>query len=97
MTRTVHRGAEADLTEAFRFYRREGGSGLAARFLKEIERVARLLEQYPGLGTPTNADRRSYPIGDFPYSIIYKIDQEGIRILVVRHQNRDPEYGDDRG
>ena len=97
MTRSLHRGAEADLTEAFRFYRREGGNGLAARFLKEIERVAKLLEEYPGLGTPTSNDRKSYPVSDFPYSIIYKVDPDGIRILVVRHQHRDPGYGDDRG
>ena len=96
MTRSIHRQAEADLTEAFRFYRREGGRGVAARFLKEFERVAALLEQHQGLGTPTEAGRKSYPLVDFPYSIIYREYQEGIRILVVRHQNRDPEYGEDR-
>jgi len=41
---TLHRGAEQDLTEAFRFYRREGGSGLARRFLDEFERVMLLLQ-----------------------------------------------------
>lgn len=96
MTRSIHRLAEGDLSEAFRFYRREGGKGIAARFLSEFERIARLLEQHPGLGTPTEGGRRVHPLVGFPYSIIYREDQEGIRILVVRHQHRDPEFGKGR-
>jgi plasmid stabilization system protein ParE len=40
---SLHRGAEQDLTEAFRFYRREAGDGLARRFLDEFERVMKAL------------------------------------------------------
>ena len=94
MTRTIHRAAEADLTEAFRFYKREAGNEVAARFLAEFERVARLLEREPGLGTPTNGGRRSYPLFHFPYSILYREGDNGIRILVVRHQHRDPVHGE---
>lgn len=96
MTRSIHRQADADLTEAFRFYKREGGNGVAARFLKEFERVAALLEEYPGFGTPTEDGCRVYPLVDFPYSVIYRQDDGGIRVLVLRHQNRDPEYGEGR-
>ena len=55
MSYTLHRGAEADLAEAARFYRNEGGARLANRFI----------------------DGR-------------------LRILVIRHQRRDPAHGDDR-
>ena len=96
MTRSIHRQAEGDLTDAFRFYRREGGRGIAARFLNEFERTSRLLEQHPGLGTPTDEGRRVHPLVDFPYLIIYREDQDGVRILVVRHQHRDPEFGSGR-
>ena len=96
MTRSIHRGAEEDLTEAFRFYRREGGRGVASRFLTEFERIARLLEEQPGLGTPTNDGRRSFPLNHFPHSIIYREEEGGIRVLVVRHQSRDPEHGEVR-
>ncbi len=96
MTRSIHRGAEADLSDALRFYRREAGRRVATRFLAEFERVARLLEEQPGIGTPTQGGRRVCPMAHFPYSIIYRGDQGGIRILVVRHQHRDPDYGDSR-
>ena len=96
MSRSIHRLAAQDLADAVRFYKKEAGAGLARRFLDEFERVARLLEQYPGLGTPTNDGRQTHPLTDFPYSVIYRAGDNGIRILVVRHQNRDPAYGESR-
>jgi plasmid stabilization system protein ParE len=93
---SLHRGAEQDLTEAFRFYRREGGNGLARRFLDEFERIIKILEEFPDIGKPTGEDRRSFPLTGFPYSIIYRNVNAEIRVLVVRHQNRDPEHGEQR-
>ena len=69
MSYSLHRGAEQDLTEAFRFYRREGGNGLAHRFLDEFERVIKLLEEFPDIGKPTGGDRRSFPLTGFPVQL----------------------------
>ncbi len=96
MSYSLHRGAELDLLEAARFYRREGGARLAGRFLKEFERVAELLVEFPEIGTPTDDLRRVYPLQHFPYSVIYRPTSDHIRILVVRHQHRDPEHGESR-
>ncbi|MEO6277017.1 type II toxin-antitoxin system RelE/ParE family toxin [Roseateles sp.] len=75
MSRFFDPRAEAELAAAFRFYRREAGVQVAQRFLEEFERIARLIEHQPGLGTPTGDGRRSYPLHDFPYSVIYATDQ----------------------
>lgn len=96
MTYSFHREAEQDLTEAFRFYRREAGNELARRFLREFERLLSLLEEFPEMGTPTGENRRSFPLTGFPYSLIYRHVGPEIRVLVVRHQNRDPDYGERR-
>jgi plasmid stabilization system protein ParE len=96
VTRTVHREAEADLAAAVRHFKSEAGIGVAKRFLGEFERVARLLEDNPRLGTPAESGRRSFPLAVFPYTIIYRQTETGIRILVVRHQRRDPEFGAQR-
>lgn len=96
MSYSLHRGAEQDLTEAFRFYRREAGNGLARRFLDEFERVIKLFEEFPEIGKATGRDRRSFPLTGFPYSVIYRHVNAEIRVLVVRHQNRDPEHGEQR-
>ena len=96
MTYSLHGDAALDLAQAARFYRREGGRAVAGRFLDEFERIAELLIERPGIGTPTDDDRRWFPLTSFPYSVIYRPLDPGIRILVVRHQNRDPEHGDQR-
>ena len=96
MSYSLHRGAEQDLTDAFRFYKREAGTGVAKRFLVEFERVISLLQEFPEIGTPTNEHRRSYPLSGFPYSVIYRHVNADIRVLVVRHQSRNPDYGDPR-
>ena len=96
MSYSLHRGAEQDLTDAFRFYKREAGTGVAKRFLVEFERVISLLQELPEIGTPTNEHRRSYPLSGFPYSVIYRHVNADIRVLVVRHQSRNPDYGDPR-
>lgn len=92
MTYTLHPGAERDLAQAARFYRREAGRGVAARFVNEFERIAALLVADSGLGTPIDGDRRWFPLHGFPYSLIYRPMPGGVRILVVRHQHRDPEF-----
>jgi plasmid stabilization system protein ParE len=69
---------------------------LQNRFLDEFERVAELLVSNPNLGTTTGDQRRGFPLHGFPYSIIYRAVEGGMRILVVRHQHRDPEYGERR-
>lgn len=96
MNLSLHRGAEHDLTNAFRFYKREAGAGVARRFLDEFDRVTAVLVRYPELGTPTADGRRSYPMTGFPYSLIYRASSIELRVLVVRHQSRDPEHGDRR-
>ena len=63
---TLHPGAEWDLGQAARFYRKEAGRGVAQRFLEEFERVSALLVANPGLGIPTGGDRRWFPLHGFP-------------------------------
>lgn len=92
----MHRAAEDDLTAAFRYYKAEAGMALAGRFLNEFERVVRVLEANAGFGTPTHDGRRSFPLRGFPYSLIYRETSDGIRILVLRHQHRDPSVGEER-
>ncbi len=93
MTHTFHPDAELDIAEALDFYGTQAGPLVARRFLAELERVVELLDERPGFGTPASRGRRVYPLRTFPYSVVYRVSESGIRILVVRQQHRRPGYG----
>jgi len=93
VTYSLHPSAERDIAEALDFYTESAGPLVATRFLGEFERVAAALVEHPGFGIPTTKGRRTFPLRVFPYSVVYRALDSGIRILVVRHQRRKPGYG----
>lgn len=96
MNYALHFEAENDISNALDFYAKEAGVAVAERFLSEFERVANLLVRHPGFGTPAANGRRIFPLQVFPYSIVYRDSNDGILILVVRHQHRKPGFGNKR-
>ena len=96
MSVRLHPGAWQDLQDCAAFYEREASPAVAARFLSEFERTARLLALEPGIGTPRAQGRRGFPIAGFPYTVIYRPEADGIAILVVKHDRRRPSHGGDR-
>ena len=96
MTYSLHPGAEQDVADALDFYAEQADPLVAKRFLLEFERVAELLARHSGFGTMTAKGRRVFPLHVFPYSIVYRELETGIRIMVVRHQHRKPGFGGSR-
>ena len=93
---SLHPGAERDIADGIDFYVQQAGMAVAERFIVEFERVANLLVRHPGFGTPASNGRRVFPLQVFPYSVVYRALENDIRILVVRHQHRKPNYGGGR-
>lgn len=48
-----------------------------------------LLETSPFLGTQYEVDTRKLPLGDFPYTIYYRVKKKQIEILQIRHEKRN--------
>lgn len=93
---SLHPGAEKDIEAAAAFYEREGSAVLAARFVSEFKRVASLLIEHPGIGSPRPRGRRGCAMSVFPYTVIYRANADEIRVLVVKHDSRRPGYGGTR-
>lgn len=85
MTYSLHPEVEQDIADALDFYTEQAGLFVARRFLNEFERVAQLLVEHPGFGTPTTKGRRVFPMQIFPYSLVYRSVETSIRIIVVSH------------
>jgi toxin ParE1/3/4 len=93
---TLHPAAETDVTDAAEYYSRSGSPALGAKFVAEFKRVANLLLEFPGLGSPRSSGRRGFSMSIFPYTVIYRASGSGILILVVKHDSRRPGYGESR-
>ena len=96
MNFAFHPGAQQDITDAQDFYLQHAGVRVATRFLDELQHTLTLLCQQPGLGTPNTKNRRIFPLKTFPYSVVYRAQNEHLYILVIRHQHRHPGYARDR-
>jgi plasmid stabilization system protein ParE len=74
----------------------ERSTGLSRGFLDDLDRVLRLIRNYPHAGMQIEPEIRRSLFTRFPYSLIYGIDQETIVIIAVAHQHREPRYWADR-
>ena len=84
--------ALADLHDAAAFYTLKANVELGLALVTEFERTANLLRDNPLLGAVFRSTRRRYILRRFPYSIIYQVAAEELRILAVAHHRRRPGY-----
>ncbi|MFN9211471.1 MAG: hypothetical protein ACK6C0_05215 [Betaproteobacteria bacterium] len=56
----------------------------------------RLRQRHPALGTHGKRARRSFPLARFPYTVVYCIEGDVLRVLALAHQSRRPGYSRQR-
>ncbi|MDO8346429.1 MAG: type II toxin-antitoxin system RelE/ParE family toxin [Rugosibacter sp.] len=84
--------ALAELHDAAAFYTLKANVELGLAFVAEFERTANFVLANPLLGAVFRGTRRRYILRRFPYSIIYQLTAEELRILAVAHHRRRPGY-----
>jgi plasmid stabilization system protein ParE len=84
--------AEFELTDGAAYYAREATRDLGLAFIAEFEHTLERLCEYPNLGAPWRGHTRRMPLRRFPYSVIYEVRGEELRVLAVAHQSRRPGY-----
>jgi plasmid stabilization system protein ParE len=73
-------------------YYSEVEAGLGARFTAAVEEAAARALAFPQAGSPYRTSVRRVLVKDFPFSLIYRPESEGIVILAVAHHARRPYY-----
>lgn len=86
-----HPEAALELIEAALHYEQQV-AGLGWRFEAEIRHVIDLLLDHPDLGQQVDPDLRRIILPRFPFSMIYSVTTDALRIEVVAHQSRLPGY-----
>ena len=88
-----HRLIQKDLREALDHYESEGGTKLADRFFEEAEAAAARVAINPQGFHFQAEDLRRVSLKNFPYHFLYRNLGNTIRILVLRHDKRHPNFG----
>jgi plasmid stabilization system protein ParE len=89
---SISSAAEAELVQAAADYAQQASVKLGVAFLAEVERSVQLLRTQPKLGALWQTVFRRLPLRRFPYSIVYQLHPEEIRVHAIAHQRRKPGY-----
>lgn len=84
--------ADRELTEGAIHYARAGGKELGLAFIAEFERTLDLLCMHPDIGVEWRNFRRRFPLRRFPYSVVYYIQGDELRVIAIAHHKRRPGY-----
>ena len=88
---SFHELAELELNDAAIFLESET-EGLGFRFLAAVEIAVGHIQQHPEASPIIEQDVRCKVLRRFPYSMMYSIKPDRIRILAVASQRRRPFY-----
>ena len=66
--------------------------GLGSRFAVAVEEATKRALAFPHTGSPASKNTRRVFVKDFPFSVVYRPDNEGIVIFAIAHHSRRPEY-----
>lgn len=82
MSYSLHPESEQDLREAAEYYKERAGTALSQALFTEFEHSINLLMRHPRLGALWLHGKRRFVMRHFPYSVIYTVADEEIRVLV---------------
>ena len=67
-------------------------TGLGAAFAKEVEAAAARALAFPDAGSTASKNTKRVFVKRFPFSVVYRTDEEGIVIFAIAHRLRRPAY-----
>lgn len=91
MRLTYHPEAESEVVKAAAYYEARS-PGLGDRFLRAFDAAVAEIQASPGLWPVVEDDLRRHTMRRFPFGIYYRILPDELRILVVKHHSRHPDY-----
>ena len=87
----VHSEATLEYVAAYTWYD-ERSPKAAAGFEAEVERALKVIRESPARWQADSRGRRRYLLRNYPYLIIYRAEDEQIKVIAIAHGHRDREY-----
>ena len=88
---TFHEDANAEMNDAAQYYE-ERAFGLGLSFLDAVEDAVDKVLEDPEAYQLVGDEVRHNLLMRFPYSVLYVIEPDRIRVVAVAHQKRRPGY-----
>ena len=88
-----HPRADADISRIIDYYEDAGGPELADEFYSELRMFLKKAAQSPEGYAIREYDIRRVNLDRFPFHFLYRIVDERLRVLAVRHDRRRPSLG----
>jgi plasmid stabilization system protein ParE len=88
---TFHPDADEEIAEAARYYESKS-PGLGFSFLVAVQAAIEQIVAHPLGCEVVGDDIRRKLLRRFPYSLLYAVETDRIRIIAVAHQKRRPNY-----
>ncbi len=83
--------ARRELTAEVLYYS-ESRTGLGAKFVRAVEQALAIAVQFPFAGSTGSSGTRKVMVKDFPFSVVYLHETEGVVVIAVAHHARQPGY-----
>ena len=96
MKLVLHRKLRSDIDEIMDYYERAGHPELAQDFYRELRGFMPDAARRPDRYHLFKADLRRVNLKRFPYHFLFRVAGDCVRIFVVRHHRRHPDYSLER-
>jgi plasmid stabilization system protein ParE len=93
MRLVLHPKVWSDVDAIMGYYEKVASPKLADEFYAELRRFIDAAAAHPHSFTIREHDLRRVNLKRFPYHFLFRITDDAVRILVVRHHHRDPSFG----
>ena len=93
MRLVLHPGVYSDIDKIMAYYEKVATADLADEFYAELRHFMLQAAARPESFAVRESDIRRVNLHRFPYNFLFRIVEDAVRILVVRHHSRDPSVG----
>lgn len=88
-----HRQIASDISQIMEYYEDVAGRQLADEFYSELRAFFQKAPEHSESFAIRKHDFRRVNLEKFPYHFLFRIVEDRVRILVVRHHKRQPSLG----
>lgn len=92
---TFHPDVAIEVKTSYEWYQNQAG-GLGDDFLHELESAYQTIVELPDTWPKFNKHYRRFLLGKFPFSVIYRENNNSIFVVAVMHNSRKPGYWKNR-